>query len=53
MMHLLVFTHKPVQLVTVLNSVGNCNTMVGIILYYCIIYINIIHINIMYIVLYI
>ena len=29
---LLLLGYKPVQRVTVLNTVGNCNTMVGIII---------------------
>jgi len=39
--------YKPVRHVTVLNTVANCNTMVGIIiLYYSISYIILININI-------
>jgi hypothetical protein len=39
---LLLLGYKPVQHVTVLNTVGNCNTMVSIIIYYNILYYNII-----------
>ena len=46
---LLLLGYKPVQHVTLLNAVGNCNTIVGIIiLYYNILYYIILYYIILY-----